>query len=470
MSSNPTETGSPAEKSGGLLNSRHYALIILTLVYISSFVDRQIMSILLQPVKEEFGASDLEMGILGGFAFAIFYATLGIPLAMVADRANRRNLIALSITLWSGMTALGGYAQNFTHLLLARIGVGVGEAGSGPASHSIIADLYPLAERTRAMAVYSTGIHIGGSLGGLIGGVVAFYWGWREAFLVVGLPGLLIAILLKLTVKEPVRGQSEGVIDGPEPLSLLEAVKQVVKPSSFVPVMDGFRLFWNSKALRHTIIGCTLVAFIGYGAALYGPAYMIRMFGLNLRDIGILSAVGSLFAVAGGVGAAWVADHRGKEDPRWIPWIVAATKLAALPFIIAYYFQDTLWVALLFYIPIIALGATYQGSTYSMVQTLSPKHMRAQSAAILLFVINLVGMGLGPTFVGAISDNLVSVVGDDTQSLRWALAIVSSMGVWGAYHYYVAGKYYPAELAAMHAQEAAEEAQNGAQDGAPNES
>jgi MFS family permease len=457
-SSAPDAPGATPAKAGGLVNSRHYALIILTLVYVSSFVDRQIMSILLQPVKEEFNASDLEMGILGGFAFAIFYATLGIPLAMIADRANRRNLIALSITVWSGMTALGGMAQNFTHLLLARIGVGVGEAGSGPASHSMIADLYPLAERTRAMAVYSTGIHIGGSLGGLIGGVVAFYWGWREAFMVVGLPGLLIAVLLRMTVKEPVRGQSEGVIDGPKPLSLVQAAKQVFTRNSLAPIMAGFRLFWESKTLRHTIIGCTLVAFIGYGAALYGPAYMIRMFGMNLRDIGILSAIGSVFAVAGGVGAAWVADHRGKEDPRWIPWIVAVTKLAALPFIIAYYFQDTLWVALLFYIPIITLAATYQGSTYSMVQTLSPKSMRAQSAAILLFVINLVGMGLGPTFVGAISDNLVSVVGDDTQSLRWALAIVSSIGVWGAYHYYLAGKYYPAELAAMQAREAEEEA------------
>jgi MFS family permease len=457
MSTETSKASTPVIKKGGLLNSRHYALIILTLVYISSFIDRQIMSILLQPIKEEFGASDLEMGVLGGFAFAIFYATLGLPLAMVADRANRRNLIALSITVWSGMTALGGVAQNFTQLLLARIGVGVGEAGSGPASHSIIADLYPLEERTRAMAIYSTGIHIGASFGGLIGGVVAFYWGWREAFMVVGIPGLLIALLMRFTVKEPVRGQSEGATDAPEPVSIMRAAKQILHVDSFAPMAEGFRLFWQSKTLRHTIIGCTLVAFIGYGAALYGPAYMIRMFDMNLRDIGILSAAASVFAVAGGVGAAWVADHKGKEDPRWVPWIVAVTKFAALPFIIAYYFQDTLWVALLFYVPIIALGATYQGSTYSMVQTLSPKSMRAQSAAILLFVINLVGMGLGPTFVGAISDNLVSVVGDDTQSLRWALAIVSSLGVWGAYHYYLAGKYYPEELAAMQAKEAAEE-------------
>ncbi len=453
MSTESKATGAPSAKSGGMLNSRHYALIILTLVYVSSFIDRQIMSILLQPIKEEFGASDLQMGVLGGFAFAIFYATLGLPLAMVADKTNRRNLIALSITVWSAMTALGGLAQNFVQLLLARIGVGVGEAGSGPASHSIIADLYPLEERTRAMAIYSTGIHIGGSLGGLFGGLIAFYWGWREALMVVGIPGLMIALLLRLTVKEPVRGQSEGVTDTPEPMSLGSAVKAVISKDSIAPLMDGFRLFWNSRTLRHSLIGCTLVAFIGYGAAYFGAAYMIRMFGLNLRDIGILSAVGAIFAVGGGVGAAWVADRWGKEDPNWIPRIVAYTKFAALPFIIAYYFQDTLWVALVFYIPIIALGATYQGSTYAMVQTLSPQRMRAQSAAILLFVINLVGMGLGPTTVGFLSDNLVSVVGDDTQSLRWALAIVSSMGVWGAYHYYVASKYYADELAAVQAQE-----------------
>src|SRR6056300_419930 len=165
MSSDPT-TASPVSRRGSLADNRHYALIILTLVYISSFIDRQIMSILVPPIKAEFNATDLEMGILGGFAFAIFYATLGLPLAMVADRSNRRNIIALAITVWSAMTALGGVAQNYVQLLLSRIGVGVGEAGSGPASHSMIADMYPIEERTRAMAIYSTGIHIGGALGG----------------------------------------------------------------------------------------------------------------------------------------------------------------------------------------------------------------------------------------------------------------------------------------------------------------
>jgi len=458
MSTETSNTGSSSAKEGGLLNSRHYALAILTLVYMSSFIDRQIISILLQPIKEEFGASDLQMGVLGGFVFAIFYATLGLPLALMADKVNRRNLITLAITIWSGMTALGGFAQSYTQLLLARIGVGIGEAGSGPASQSMIADLYPLSERTRAMAIYSSGITIGVSLGSLIGGTVAFYWSWQAALMVVGLPGLLIALVLRFTVNEPRRGQSDGVTNSPEPISMGQAAKEVFRFSSFAPIWQGLKFFWQSPTLRHTLIGCTLVAFIGYGAALYGPAYMMRMFGLNTRDVGILGAAGSIFAVAGGFGAAWVADHWGNNDPTWVPRIVAITKFITLPFIILYYLQDSLWVALAFYIPIIAFSATYQGSTYSMVQTLSPRSMRALSSAILLFVINLVGMGLGPTFVGFLSDNLVSVVGDDTQSLRWALAIVSCMGAWGAFHYYLASKTYPAELAAMQAKQAEEEA------------
>jgi MFS family permease len=458
MSSDPTTAG-PVSRRSGLTDNRHYALIILTLVYISSFIDRQIMSILVPPIQAEFGTSDLEMGFLGGFAFAIFYATLGLPLAMIADRSNRRNIIALAITVWSAMTALGGVAQNYAQLLLSRIGVGVGEAGSGPASHSMIADMYPLEERTRAMAIYSTGIHIGGALGGLFGGVLAYEYGWRVALMAVGLPGLAIALLLRLTVKEPARKIASDDGSTRDPLSFFAASREVLRMESFLPMVSGFKLFWESRSLRHTIIGCTLVAFIGYGAAYFGPSYIVRMFGLNLRDVGILSAVGSIFAVAGGFGAAWVADRKGKEKPEWIPLIVAYTKFASLPFIVLYYFQESFWVAIIFYIPIIALGATYQGSTYSMVQTLSPPHMRALNAAILLFIINLIGMGLGPTFVGGLSDYLVDITGDNTQSLRWSLAIVSSMGVWGAVHYYLAGKYYPEELAAVQEQQAKEGSQ-----------
>jgi MFS family permease len=357
------------------------------------------------------------------------------------------------------MTALGGVAQNYAQLLLSRIGVGVGEAGSGPASHSMIADMYPLEERTRAMAIYSTGIHIGGALGGLFGGVLAYEYGWRVALMAVGLPGLAIALLLRLTVKEPARKIASDDGSTRDPLSFFAASREVLRMESFLPMVSGFKLFWESRSLRHTIIGCTLVAFIGYGAAYFGPSYIVRMFGLNLRDVGILSAVGSIFAVAGGFGAAWVADRKGKEKPEWIPLIVAYTKFASLPFIVLYYFQESFWVAIIFYIPIIALGATYQGSTYSMVQTLSPPHMRALNAAILLFIINLIGMGLGPTFVGGLSDYLVDITGDNTQSLRWSLAIVSSMGVWGAVHYYLAGKYYPEELAAVQEQQAKEGSQ-----------
>lgn len=443
------EIGAPKAKAGGLLASRHYALFLLTVVYTSSFIDRSIINVLLQPIKEEFGASDTAMGFMTGFSFAIFYATLGLPIAMLADRTNRRNLVALAITVWSAMTAAGGIAQSFTQLVIARIGVGVGEAGSGPPSHSMIADIYPLAERTRAMAFYSSGIHLGSALGALIGGAVAYYWGWRMALFVVGVPGLLIALLVRFTLREPARGQSDGRTDGQVNMSLAKGAGEVFRISAFRPLILGFSHFWRSPTLRHLVIGCTLVAFIGYGAASFGAAYMMRVFGLNVAEVGIIAMLGGAMAVAGGLLSAWAADHFGKRDSRWVPWIVAATKMAALPFICLYYFQNELWIALVFYVPILLLAATYQGPTFGMVQTLSPLHMRAQASAILLFVINLIGMGTGPLFVGFLSDSLVPLTGNETESLRWSMFIVSCIGVWGAVHYYIAGKHYPGELAAL---------------------
>lgn len=191
---------------------RRYALSVLVLVYISSHVDRNILGILLQPIKQDLKLTDTELGFLSGTAFAIFYATLGVPVAWLADRGNRRNIIAIAIALWSAMTALCGLTQNFWQLGLARIGVGIGEAGSSPPSHSIISDLYPPRQRSSAMAIYALGVYIGAMLGYLVGGYVSEYVGWRATFFVVGLPGLAIALLVRRTLREPPRGYSEGLV------------------------------------------------------------------------------------------------------------------------------------------------------------------------------------------------------------------------------------------------------------------
>ncbi len=420
-----------AGAQGGTIDAstRRYTLFLLVVVYTSSFIDRSIINILVQPIKAEFGVSDTAMGFLTGFAFAVFYATLGLPVAMLADRSNRRNIIAWAVTIWSGMTALCGVAQNFWQLAAARIGVGVGEAGAGPPSHSIIADMYPMEQRTSAMAIYSWGIHLGLMFGALAGGWIAQYFGWRTAFFVVGLPGLILALLVRVTLKEPPRGGME------------KAGHDV----STHNIAASFRHLWATRSLRHTITGCTLVAFVGYGISAWGAAFLMRSHGLSTGEVGTLTGIiGGLMGIIGALVAGKVADRLSVKDPRWTPWVVAVCKVVTIPLVFLFYLPDNLWIAMIAFVPMIALAATYQGSTFAMVQTLSPLGMRSQASAILLFIINLIGLGLGPLFVGILSDALTPSFGTD--ALRYAMLIVSVLGLWGAWHYYMAGRYYREDL------------------------
>ncbi|MFN3231866.1 MAG: spinster family MFS transporter [Alphaproteobacteria bacterium] len=420
------------EDTGISNGARRYTMFLLVTVYTSSFIDRSIINILIQPIQDDFHVSDTAMGFLTGFAFAIFYATLGLPVARWADRSNRRNIIALAVTIWSAMTALSGFAQNFWQLALARVGVGVGEAGSSPPSHSMIADMYPLEERTSALAIYSWGIHIGIMLGAVLGGWIAETWGWRYAFFAVGFPGLLLALLVRFTIKEPARGQSGGAVVAQEN----------------IPFQDVFRHLWRVKSLRHTIIGCTLVAFVGYGVASWGAPFLMRSHDLTVGQVGlILGPIAGFMGIIGAFASGKAADRLSLRDARWTPWIVFVCKMAAIPFIIGFYLVGDFWVAIWFLPLTVALGATYQGSTFAMVQTLSPLRMRAQASAVLLFVINLIGLGLGPSAIGIASDLLAPYYGEE--SLRYALFGVSMLGVWGAVHYYWAGKSYREDLADM---------------------
>ncbi len=411
------------------VGERRYAMFLLVTVYTSSFIDRSIINILIEPIKNEFHVSDTAMGFLTGFAFAVFYATLGIPVARWADRSNRRNIISLAVAIWSAMTAISGLAQNFWQLALARIGVGIGEAGSSPPSHSMIADMYPIEQRTSALAIYSWGIHIGIMLGAVLGGWIAQTWGWRYAFFAVGLPGLLLAVLVRFTVKEPPRGATGGAATKTET----------------IPLAEVFAHLWRVKSLRHTIIGCTLVAFVGYGVASWGAPFLMRSHGLTIAEVGvILGPIAGFMGIIGAIASGKAADRLSMRDARWTPWIVFVCKMAAIPFIIGFYLTADFWIAIWFMPLTVALGATYQGSTFAMVQTLSPVRMRAQASAVLLFVINLIGLGLGPSAIGITSDLLAPYYGEE--SLRYALFGVSMLGIWGAVHYYWAGKSYREDL------------------------
>ena len=265
---NENESAANAPASGGYKN---YVLSLLMVVYIFNFIDRQILVILQESIKADMGLSDSQLALLSGFSFAIFYVTCGIPIARWADRANRRNIVAASLTVWSLMTAVCGLVGNYWQLLLARIGVGIGEAGASPPSHSIISDYFPFESRGRALSIYSMGIYIGILFGFLAGGWLNEFFGWRVAFLVVGLPGVLLAVVVRLTLREPTRGMSD-----PEPYHQPEQV----------PMLSAVRSLWAMRSFRYASLGCAFNAFVGYGSLNFMPSFAIRVHQMPVGEVG----------------------------------------------------------------------------------------------------------------------------------------------------------------------------------------
>ena len=409
--------------------ARNYALAILVVVYTFNFIDRQILSILLNPIKTDLGLSDTAMGMLTGFAFAMFYATLGIPIARFADRANRRNLIAGALAIWSGFTAISGLAQNFWHLLAARIGVGIGEAGCSPPAHSIIADYYPAEQRATALGIYSLGIPFGIMFGLFAGGWINELFGWRMAFFVVGLPGVLLALVIRFTMTEPKRGLSENMVDSGE------------QPS----VSETLNYLWKKKSFRHMSFAAALSAFVGYGFVTWAPAFLIRSFGMGTGEIG--TWFGLVLGVAGGVGIAlggYLADKFGSKDPKWYLWVTAIALILATPLMMFAFLATNSTTSLLAMALPVLLGNFYQATTFSQTQGISALRMRAVAAGILLFIINIIGLGLGPQMVGLLSDLLSNHFGDE--SLRYALLVCSLFNLWAAAHYFAAGRHLKDDL------------------------
>lgn len=424
-----TTTHLPQEIADTLATKRRgWTLALLTTAYFFSYMDRQILAILQELIREDLGLTDTQLGLLAGFAFAIFYATLGIPVARLADRGNRVNIIAIALTLWSLMTAVCGLAQNFIQLLFARIGVGVGEAGSSPPSHSIIADLYPPEKRAGAMGIYSLGVVLGTALGTIIGGTVAHYYGWRVAMFTVGLPGIALAIIIKLVMVEPRRGLSD-------PQQVAEGeVKGAIPPLS-----EGFRAMLANRPAFHLVMGVTITSMIGYGHAAFGPSFMQRSLGMEMIDVArIVAPVGAVMGTISAVGGGWLANRLAtRYGLHAQSWMVFALKLVGLPLSFLFYFSDTPEIALPAYWLAVLLISSYLGPTFALIQGLAPLRMRALWAAITLLVINLVGLGLGPTLIGVVSDLLRPTYGEE--SLRYAMLTFAAATPWALYHYWRAG-------------------------------
>ncbi|MBX9797693.1 MAG: MFS transporter [Sphingomonas sp.] len=413
------------EADARALKRRGWTLALLTLVYFFSFMDRYILSILLEQIKADLNLNDTQLGLLSGLAFAVFYATLGIPVAWLADRGSRRNIIAIALALWSAMTALCGTAQNFVQLLIYRIGVGVGEAGSSPPSHSIIADLYPPEKRAGAMGIYATGVVLGGGFGAIIGGLIASAYGWRWAMAAVGLPGIILAIVVRLVMVEPRRGLSDP--------------GHVRHAGDMPPLSEGLRTLLQSPAALHLILGVTVTSLIGYATANFGPSFLQRSYDLTLRQVSLIYAPAiALTGALGGVVGGRLADYLGRRYGLHLQgWLVAILKLMALPFTLTFYLSGNFTTGFVAIILSTLLASSYLGPSFALIQGLAPTRMRAVWAAITLLIINLIGLGLGPSLVGIMSDLLKPRFG--AESLRYSLVIISMATPWALFHYWRAG-------------------------------
>jgi predicted MFS family arabinose efflux permease len=395
-----------------------FALAILVLVYAVNFIDRKLLVMLLQPIKEEFGASDFAMGILVGPAFALFYTFAGIPIARLADRSSRRFVMAIGIAFWSVMTAVSGLARGYWQLALARIGVGIGEASATPAAHSIISDLYPPERRTGAIAIYNAGASIGVLFGLMLAGQLQDIFGWRTAFIVVGLPGLAVAAFVGSALPEPIRGGSEALRDTEEVPSLGETLLTLVR----IPT------------LRHITLAAGLYSISMYGVLNWSATFMRRVHGLSYSEIGF--QLGVTMGIAGAVGivaSGKLCDRLAARDPRWLCWVPAIAGVLLVPFHALFVWAADPRVAVLFaFTGLNLLVAVFSAPTYSLAQSLAPLRMRATAAAAVLFMLNLIGLGIGPLLVGGLNDFFEARYGDS--AVRLSLTAILVFNFWAAGH------------------------------------
>lgn len=396
-----------------------YGLAVLTAVNSLAQIDRIALAVLLQPIKTELHLSDQQLGLLSGVAFALFYATLGLPLARYADRASRTRLLSACLALWTVMTTLSGFARSFPQLFFARVGVGVGEAGSLPASYSLIADMFPRTRRTLTIAIFQCGGTIGISVGTFIVGMFGHYLGWRACLQLIGLAGLPFALLVLFTVPEAQRpdpGENAG-----------EPVRQV------------FGSLLRRPAFVHIMAAYTLAGITSLGIGQWNPAYLMRSFGLNMAQVGawagLATAVGSILGLlAGGSVATWAA----RRDTRWELWIPAIATLFAFPCAVFLALSPVVWMALMFKIVMAVGSSVASGVAIAALQAFVEPHRRATAVSLVLFFHSVLGLGFGPYMIGLASDLLTPAFG--TESLRYGILIASLFLPWAAFHYLLAAR------------------------------
>ena len=436
-----TDAAAPAFQGYGTKNYRAYVLGALLVVYTFNFIDRVVIGIIQEPIKAEFGLTDFQLGLLGGPAFAILYTLLGIPIARFAERTNRITVLSVCVGLWSLMTAACGFAVNYATLFAARVGVSIGEAGCTPPANSVISDYFPAERRASALSIYALGIPIGSMIAAVGGGWIATEVGWREAFIWLGVPGVLLAAIVKLTVKEPPR--SAPKTDTP---SFMSAVGALVKKPTF----------W------HIAFGSALASFVGYGVGQYLTSFMIRTHNFSLFNAAvIIGVILGLCAAIGTFSSGYLADRISKRHPNALAWLPALGFVIATPLYLLAFVLPNIWMAM----PALMIAAITHyvdlGPMYAVTQGVMAPRMRATAVAVLLFVVNLLGYGMGPPVIGALSDFLANgqlnpfglsteicadlrgnaqcAAGVET-GLRWAMMIGVCIYLWAGAHFLLSAR------------------------------
>ena len=412
---------------------RTFALLLLTLVYGFNFIDRQIMGILAPFIQKDLGLTNTELGLLIGLAFAVFYTFVAIPIAWLADRFNRVNILSIALATWSAFTALTGLANNFVQVALARMGVGIGEAGGSPPSHSIISDMYPKEERASALGVYSMGIPLG---------IMAAYFvtaslmdvsedqvNWRQIFIFLGLTGIALAVVVKLVLREPIRGAME-----------LSSGTTISKP----PFLDSLKVLMRIPAWWAMCFGIAFGSFVSYAKSAFQTKYLVTLDpSFDFQTLVIILGIMNGTTYAGGAFfGARLADRWGKKDIRAYGWLPAIAMLLCLPVGIIGWWVDSVEMHLVFATLALLLLGIYLGPSFAIAQTLAPIHMRAMSTALFFFILNMIALGGGPTFAGWLMD----VFGNnynEIESIRYSLTVTTCVFIPSVISFLLVSKFLP---------------------------
>jgi MFS family permease len=400
-------------------------LMVLMSIYALNIADRYVVSTVLEPIRRDLDLTDASVAFLTGVGLALFYVTVGLFIANVADRANRRNIIVASVAAWSAMTALCGATSTYWQLLVCRVLVGIGEAGGTPPSTSILADTFPPRSRPAALTVFAIGAPVGAWIGSQFAGALAEQFTWRGAFVGLGLPGLLVALIAYVTVREPVRGRFDSGV-----------------PAATVTLGEALRWLFADGAARHLILGATVATLWGWGIMWWAPTFLMRSHGLTVGQAG--AALGPMHLVAGTAATlltGFVVSRRFASDSITIGWMLAAVLLVAtVPSFLIFEADSQRRVILLLWIVAPAVYF-FIGPTLGLLQNIVPPGMRARAVALLLFTANIASLVIAPQTVGLVSDCLAPRVGGNAESLRLALLGLSCVGVWAAIHYWLAARH-----------------------------